>query len=254
MNLAINARDAMPDGGILSVETRNVSLNHNAGNLVIDYEDGDYVEISFSDTGTGMDKMTLSRIFEPFFTTKDKSKGTGLGLATVYGIISQNKGSIYVTSTLGEGTYFKVYFPRYDESTKDIAIADDDTMICTGNGSILVVEDDDLLLLTVSSFMKKIGYTVYEAATPTTALELVRDLSVKIDLVLTDYIMPEMNGWTMMQKVREIRPNIKCIYASGFSPDNVLLSAALDSKIILIQKPYNFEKLSEIINKEIMMA
>ena len=250
MNLAINARDAMPDGGILSVETRNVSLNQSKGNFVIDYEAGDYVEISFSDTGTGMDKKTLSRIFEPFFTTKDVNKGTGLGLATVYGIISQNKGSIDVTSTPGAGTEFKVYIPRYDEPAKEIITVND--AICAGNCSILLVEDDEPLRLVVASFLRKIGYTVSEAATPTTALELVRDFSIQIDLVLTDYVMPEMNGWALMKKIREIRPNIKCIFSSGYSTDNVLLSEALHSVIIFIQKPYDFIKLSAILHTEIM--
>jgi|GEM_PF-1742146 len=249
MNLAINARDAMPDGGTLRIETRNVTLDNCGHRPIAHFAAGDYVEITFADSGVGMDSETLAHIFEPFFTTKDVGKGTGLGLSTVYGIISQNNGFIDVTSTPGSGTNFKVYIPRYDEPTKEIAKTND--TVYAGNSSILLVEDEHPVRSVTSNFLNKIGYTVYEAATPCAALELVRDLSIKIDLVLTDYVMPEMNGWIMMEKVREIRPDIKCIYASGYSADNVLLCEASDSGSNFIQKPYDFIKLSKLLNREL---
>lgn len=245
MNLAINARDAMPDGGSIIIETRNITLDVDSCSLNADAAPGDYVLITFSDTGTGMNKETMTHIFEPFFTTKAAGKGTGLGLATIYGIIRQNSGYIDVTSNIGYGTEFKVFIPRFSDSiTAAVKIAD---TLYTGNCSILFVEDEDAVRSVTSLFLKKIGYTVHEAATPRAALELARDLSIRIDLVLTDYVMPEMNGKLMMERILEQRPGLQCIYASGYSTDNVQLS----EEAHFIQKPYDFIKLSGVLKQVI---
>ncbi len=237
MNLAINARDAMPDGGSLLIETRNTTYNTSCSSS-IDAVPGDYVMVTFSDTGTGMDKETLKHIFEPFFTTKEVGKGTGLGLATIYGITRQNSGFIDVSSNVGYGTEFRVYIPRFSASKIETAKVAD--TLCTGSCSILLVEDENEVRSVTSQFLRKIGYTVYEAATPRAALELARDFSIQIDLVLTDFLMPEMSGRVMMEQILELRPQLQCIYASGFTTEHVLLSKDAN----FIQKPYDFVKLS----------
>jgi signal transduction histidine kinase len=243
MNLAINARDAMPDGGTLVIETGNVTMGTESCSAIIDAVPGDYVMVTFCDNGTGMDKETLTQIFEPFFTTKEVGKGTGLGLATIHGIILQNSGFIDVTSNVGYGTEFKVYIPRFSEPVNESATKSDS--LSTGSSSILLVEDEDGVRNVVALFLKKTGYTVYEAATPTVALELAADPSIDIDLVLTDYVMPGMNGKVMMERIHELRPQLPCIYASGFSTEHVQLS----EEAHFLQKPYNLIKLSGLLER-----
>jgi PAS domain S-box-containing protein len=242
MNLAINARDAMPDGGSIAIETRNITYSINSCSS-IDAASGDYVMLSFSDSGTGMNKETIDRIFEPFFTTKEVGKGTGLGLATIFGIVRQNNGFIDVTSHVGYGTEFKIHIPRFNEPTKEtVKIAE---TLCTGSSTILLVEDEDAVMSVTSQFLLEIGYIVHEAATPRAALELARDLSIHIDLVLTDFLMPEMNGRVMMEQILELRPQLLCIYASGFTTEHVLLTEDAH----FIQKPYDLIKLSGYLKR-----
>jgi PAS domain S-box-containing protein len=243
MNLAINARDAMPDGGSFIIETGNITLDPVSCSSIIDAVPGDHVMISFRDTGTGMDKKTLAHIFEPFFTTKEVGKGTGLGLATIYGIIRQNNGFIDVASNVGYGTEFKVYIPQSSASVTETT--DQADTICTGTCSILLVEDEDAVRSVTSRYLQRIGYTVHEAATPGAALDMVGNHSLRIDVVLTDYLMPEMNGKVLMGRIRELRPQLQCIYASGHSTDQVQLS----ENVNFIQKPYNFLKLSVLLKR-----
>ena len=245
MNLAVNARDAMPDGGTFAIETRNITLDTDSCSSISDATPGDYVMISFRDTGTGMNQDTLTHVFEPFFTTKEIGKGTGLGLATIYGIIRQNSGFIEVTSNVGDGTEFNVYIPRFGASKQETFITVD--TLPAGSSSLLLVEDDDAVRTVVSLFLEEIGYTVYEAATPAVALELARDLSRPIDLVLTDYVMPGMNGRVMMERILELRPQLRCIYASGFSSEHVQLS----KEAYFIQKPYNLTTLGGLLHRVI---
>ena len=246
MNMAVNARDAMPNGGTFTLETHNVS-NPEACISGEKRLSGDYVCMNFSDTGVGMDQETLSHIFEPFFTTKEVGKGTGLGLATIYGIVQQNKGCIDVTSIPGQGTTFKVYLPRHDTIATEATIPDNS--IITGVGSILLVEDEDAVRSVTSRFLNNIGYTVYEADHPHKALELVRNLSIHIDLILTDFVMPEMNGKLMMDQILTIRPHIKYLYASGFSSDLAMLDDIASVSNKFVQKPYNLKKLSAQLNQ-----
>jgi PAS domain S-box-containing protein len=243
MNMAINARDAMPGGGSLVIESRNTTMDTKSCRAIADAVPGDYVLITFSDTGTGMDKETLSHLFEPFFTTKEVGKGTGLGLATIHGIIRQNKGFIDVTSNVGYGTEFKVYIPRFSEQVKENTTKAD--TISTGSCTILLVEDEDAVRKVISLFLNKLGYTVHEAATPTVALKLADDSSIQIDLVLTDYVMPKMNGRAMMEQIHKLRPQLPCIYASGFSTEHVQLS----EEAHFLQKPYDLIKLSSLLKR-----
>ena len=219
MNLAINARDAMPDGGTFTIKTRNMTLENKSCSSIAGPTQGDYISMSFHDTGIGMNKETQAHLFEPFFTTKEVGKGTGLGLATVYGIVGQANGFIEVDSELGSGSTITIYLPRDNPPAPDKANLDAESSITIGKNTILLVEDEDDVRSVTSLFLKRIGYVVYEAATPNIALELIKNVSLQIDLVLTDYVMPEMSGWVMMEKIRKLRPNMKCIFASGYSPD-----------------------------------
>jgi len=245
MNLAVNARDAMPGGGTITIETRNVILEGIDGIGSDSFVPGEYVRIMFSDTGTGMDQEILGRIFEPFFTTKEIGKGTGLGLATVYGIVSQNNGYIEVSSSSGSGSAFRVYLPRYFTSPNETA-THCDTMYA-GCGSILLVEDEAEVRKISALILKKLGYSVVEADGPRKALELVGDPSIKVDLVLTDVVMPDMNGMVLMKLIREIRPYVPCIYASGYPPNHALLGDMLSCESQFIQKPFDIIKLSNLL-------
>ena len=249
MNLAVNARDAMPEGGTFTIESKNVTMSPISCGSNMKCVPGDYIRITFSDNGCGIKQDTLLHIFEPFFTTKEVGKGTGLGLATIYGIISQNNGFIDVDSTLGSGTSFTVYLPRHDAPTAEIIKSDE--VICTGSGSILLVEDEEEVRLLIAQFLRKIGYSVYDTECPRKALELVSDLSIQIDLILTDVVMPEMSGIAMMKQIQKNRPGIRCIYASGYSSDHSYLSEASKAGIDFMQKPYDLIKLSKYLKRAI---
>jgi len=248
MNMAVNARDAMPEGGTFAIESKNVTYPISCSSN-IECVPGDYVRITFSDSGCGMDQDTLSHIFEPFFTTKEVGKGTGLGLATIYGIVSQNDGFIDADSTPGSGTYFKVYLPRHEAPAAELIKSDN--VICAGSASILLVEDEEEVRLLIARFLRKIGYSVCDTESPRKALELASDLSIQIDLILTDVVMPEMNGIVMMEQIQKIRPGIRCIYASGYSTDHEYLSEASKAGSNFMQKPYDLIKLSRYLNRAI---
>ncbi len=247
MNLAINARDAMPGGGTFAIETRNISLDNISCCSILDAEPGDYIRITFSDTGIGMDKETLTHIFEPFFTTKGIGKGTGLGLATVYGIVSQNNCLLKVASTPGQGTSFTVYLPRCKTPNEEISSTTASLSTC--GGTILLVEDEDAVRSIAAQYLKRIGYTIYEASNAQIALELAQDLSLRIDLVLTDFVMPGINGLVMMERMQLIRPDLKYIVASGYSTGHELLRDMSHGAFTFIQKPYDFALLREHIER-----
>jgi len=249
MNLAINARDAMPNGGTFAIETRNITMDRAGCSAILNAVPGEYVRITFCDSGTGMDTDTLTHIFEPFFTTKEIGRGTGLGLATVYGIIGQNNCLINVASQPGQGTSFSIYFPRCEPATSERLKAVELPVPCSG--TILLVEDEDAVRSITAQYLKRIGYTVYEAATPHAALKLALDFSIPFDLVMTDFVMPEMNGLVMMERVHNIRPGLKYIVASGYSTDPALQHEVSHSSSTFIQKPYDFSKLKEHIARVI---
>jgi len=246
MNMAVNARDAMPDGGSFTVETSNATFDAERCKSKIDMNPGDYVCISFSDTGTGIEPEILEHIFEPFFTTKELGKGTGLGLATIHGIVSQNGGVIEVASSPGAGTSFTVCFPRHDAVPENSA--GEDETLTHGSGSILLVEDEGQLREMAAIFLRKIGYTVYAFGNPAKALETASDSSLKLDLVLTDVVMPEMNGIELVERIREMRPEIKAFFVSGYSSNHAALGAVANAENFM-QKPYKLNKLSEMLDK-----
>ncbi len=241
MNMAINARDAMPDGGTLEIETRNFTVDNS--NSVTASVPGEYVMITFRDTGIGMDEETLVRIFEPFFTTKEVGRGTGLGLATIYGIVTQNNGFIDVSSIPGSGSSFRVFLPRATAVASEVVTAKVDKVFSPANCSLLLVEDEKALRHVVTEFLTEYGFQVHEAALPENALQLARDLSMPLDMIMTDIVMPQMNGLDLVEKIREVRPNIVCVFTSGYTADHDVIRKASETGGNFIQKPYDFKKL-----------
>ncbi len=217
MNLAVNARDAMPYGGRLAIETANIDLDES---FVVQHSDqppGPYILLSVSDTGVGMNAETQSRIFDPFFTTKEPGKGTGLGLSTVYGVVRQSGGYIWVYSELGHGTTFKIYLPRVGEVAEIEKPGASGSSVLRGTETVLLVEDEEPLRFLTQRFLSENGYSVLVAEDPRHALELARNHRGPIDLVLTDVVMPGMNGPVMVDNVLRIRPQVEVIYMSGYT-------------------------------------
>ncbi len=251
MNLAVNARDAMPSGGKLTIETSNVSLDEEYARFHAPLKPGNYVMLSISDTGAGMDSETQSHIFEPFFTTKGP-KGTGLGLSTVYGIVKQSGGYIWAHSELGKGTTFKIYLPRVAEIAEipsQIAAAAELAPIEPGTETILVVEDEANLRYLARQFLEKQGYRVIEAADGAAAMQIAVAHEGVIHLLLTDVIMPGMNGRELAQRISEIRPNTKVLYMSGYTENVIGRNGTLDAGIRLLQKPFTLRDLQSRVRE-----
>jgi PAS domain S-box-containing protein len=238
MNLAINARDAMPDGGTLTIETANVLLTNDYADAHQPVEPGSYVMLAVSDTGTGMDRATVERIFEPFFTTKEAGKGTGLGLSTVYGIVQQFGGSIWVYSELGRGTTFKIYLPRSDEPAEAPMASTGTSGIPVGTETILLAEDDEQLRKLVSGFLGRIGYQVLAAETGGEALRLAADHGGPIQLLLTDVVMPGLNGREVSNRLGAVRPDLRTLFMSGYTDAAIVHHGILEPGIEYLQKPF----------------
>ena len=251
MNLAVNARDAMPSGGKLTLETSNVTLDEEYARLHAPVQPGDYVALAISDTGAGMDSETQSHIFEPFFTTKGP-KGTGLGLSTVYGIVKQSGGYIFVDSEPGKGTTFKIFLPRVaavGESAVHVAAPVVAPKAEPGTETILLVEDEANLRYLARQFLEKQGYKVIEAADGAVAMQIVVAHEGVIHLLLTDVIMPGMNGRELAQRVSEIRPNVKVLYMSGYTENVIGHNGTLDAGVRLLQKPFNLRDLKDKVRE-----
>jgi CheY-like chemotaxis protein len=246
MNLAVNGRDAMPRGGKLILETSNASLDLQYAAAHAEVAPGSYVLIAVTDTGCGMDKETLKHIFEPFFTTKEAGKGTGLGLATVYGIVKQSRGHISVYSEPGIGTTFKVYLPSLDKSVP-LARPNTSEVAQRGQGTILLVEDEPPLRALAAESLKKLGYTVLQAPNGQQALELADSHPGQIDLLLTDIVMPRLGGPELAQKLKEKRSNLAVIFMSGYTETAALENAQIGSDSILLNKPFSTETLANRI-------
>src|ERR1041385_67937 len=237
MNLAINARDAMPNGGRIVIETRNAELKEDQAQYRPVVVSGSYVMLSISDTGTGMDEPTMARIFEPFFTTKSAGKGTGLGLSMVYGIVKQSSGYIWVTSEPGKGATFKMYFPRVNEEPDPMIAPMSDPPIVGGSETILVVEDDPSLRELIVALLEESGYKVIEALDPKEAIEIARKKK-RIHLLLTDVIMPDMGGGELAQQISQLRPDVKVLFMSGYSGDLIASHGILEAATNLVEKPF----------------
>jgi len=242
MNLVVNAKDAMPDGGKLTIRTKRVTLaeDHSRGQTFI--RPGNYVMLSVSDSGMGMDKETQSRIFEPFFTTKEKGKGTGLGLSTVYGIIKQSGGYVMVQSEKGLGTTFNIYLPRVE------AAADLNTVPVTraaegGSETVLLVEDEESVRQLVRETLESKGYCVVQAENGEAGLLAAAKLDATIDLVITDVVMPGMSGRELVQELLRIRPETKVLYLSGYTEDTIVSEGSIESGTAFLQKPFTLQSL-----------
>jgi CheY-like chemotaxis protein len=244
INLAVNARDAMPTGGRLTIEAANVEMDEGYVRNHAPARAGRYVLLAMSDTGTGMDEQTRARIFEPFFTTKERGKGTGLGLATVYGIVKQAGGFIWVYSEPGRGTSFKVYLPRVDAPVEPVAARPGTTEPRRGSETVLVVEDAASVRLVTRQVLERYGYAVLEAPDGETALRLAAKHHGPIRLLLTDIVMPGLSGQQLAGQLAHLRPEMKVLYVSGYGDRAVVQHGILASEVAYLQKPFTPETLA----------
>jgi PAS domain S-box-containing protein len=237
-NLAVNARDAISGIGSITMRTENVVIDDSNWGANPEFIPGEYVLLTMSDTGIGMSQEILEKIFEPFFTTKELGKGTGLGLSTVYGIVKQNDGLIHVASEPGEGTTFRIYLPRFEPQTARVPSEDGTDKRPTGSETILLVEDDESILNLSKIILEGLGYTVLAAKAPGQAISLVEQHTSELHLLITDVVMPEMHGRELAEKLGSIRPNLKCLYMSGYTADVIAHRGILDEGVNFIQKPF----------------
>ena len=244
VNLCVNARDAIEGVGKMTIETGNMVFDQAYCDYHAGFRPGEFVLLAVSDNGCGMDQETVENIFEPFFTTKKSGKGTGLGLSTVYGIVKQNDGFINVYSELHTGTTFKIYLPRHVGEAGEIPAHAPTQKAATGHETILVVEDEATILSMVTLMLQALGYTVIPAETPGKAIELAETHSGHIDLLLTDVVMPEMNGRDLAGKIMHHHPDAACLFMSGYTANVIAHRGVLDEGVQFIQKPFSLQDLA----------
>ncbi len=256
LNLVINARDAMPQGGRLTIETTNVELDKSYARQHVEIQTGPYVMLAVSDTGCGMDADSQSRIFEPFFTTKEQGKGTGLGLSTVYGIVKQSGGDLWVYSEVGRGTTFKIYLPRIEEAPEGVEPGSAPSQSFAGQETIMLVEDEDAVRELVMDVLEANGYTVLVARHSEEAFKLNGRYKGLIHLLLTDVVMPKMSGRELAERLRSSRPRMKVLYMSGYTDDAVVRHGVLAEGTAFLQKPFTpnalLQKVHEILGSSAM--
>ena len=259
INLMVNARDAIHAHGkaskkrLIIVETKYTYLDKAYLKMYSNLREGAHIELAISDTGTGMDKRTLDKIFEPFYTTKEQSKGTGLGLSTVYGIVKQNQASINVYSEPGKGTTFKIYWPIIESKAKSV-IAKIKPKLHKGNETILLAEDDPGVRTFIDQALKSLGYIVYQAKNGEDALKLLKKEKINPQLLITDIIMPGMDGKELSQKVKKILPKIKIIYTSGYTDSYIGSEELQQEGVHFIGKPYSISTISSKIREVLTKA
>jgi PAS domain S-box-containing protein len=248
-NLAVNARDAIQGVGKVTIETENAVIDaaYCANNL--DAACGEFVVLSVSDSGCGMDRNTVQRIFEPFFTTKEPDKGTGLGLATVYGIVKQNNGFVNVYSEPGAGTTFKIYLPRFANAQQGDQPEQEPAPLPTGTETVLIVEDEQAILNIGRRVLEGLGYTVLTASSPEDAISIAETCRDRIDLMLTDVVMPQMNGRELAERLAAIKPGLKCIFMSGYTGDVIARHGVLEQGLRFIEKPFSIDTLSQKVRE-----
>jgi len=255
-NLITNAKDAMPDGGTLTIAARNVTERESQKLGYREFAAGEYVLIEVGDTGQGMSAEVMDKIFEPFFTTKAIGKGTGLGLASVYGMVKQSGGYIYPESELGKGTTFRIYLPRYHlekedevappkEKKKEARAAD-----LTGTGRVLLVEDEEVVRNFAARALKRQGYKVLEASTGVEALEVMEKNKGRVDLVVSDVVMPEMDGPTLLKELRKKNPDLKIIFVSGY-PNDAFKASLGEEEFAFLPKPFSLPQLAAKVKEEL---
>jgi len=252
-NLCVNARDAIADVGTVAIETRNVVADADYVAHRGECVPGEYVLLSVSDDGSGMDKEVMDNLFDPFFTTKDPGKGTGLGLATVYGIVSQNNGFINVYSEPEQGTVFRIYLPRHRGEPVETPRRTHAEPPSEGHETVLLVEDEPMLLEIGKSMLKRLGYTVLSAGSPEEAIATVEKHKGEIHLIMTDVILPGMNGRDLAEQLLARWPNLKCLFMSGYTADVIGRHGILDPGVHFLQKPFSVQtlgaKLREVLKQ-----
>lgn len=275
VNLTVNARDAMPNGGELTIRTRNVGVEESRSLPRRELTPGDYVTVEVEDTGTGMTPEIMEKIFEPFFTTKEVGKGTGLGLSMVYGIIKQTGGFIYCDSEVGKGTVFHIFLPRHAAEVGPVTelsggkqaggaatsnggddarpgkVESDAARDLSGSATVLLVEDEDAVRMGGMRALTSRGYTVHEASSGVEALEIFRELEGKVDIVVSDVVMPEMDGPTLLGELRKLQPDIKFIFVSGYAEDAFAKNLPADAKFGFLPKPFSLKQLATVV-KEVL--
>ena len=258
VNLIVNARDAMPQGGKLTIETLSVDLDQDYADRHVGVVPGSYVMLAVSDTGTGMSEDTRARIFDPFFTTKEKGKGTGLGLSTVYGIVKQSGGNIWVYSEIGHGTTFKVYLPELATAPQKTEAAAVESLMPGGSETILLVEDEDVVRGLARKILEHAGYHVLEASRGEEAVRLFHQQAQPIDLLLTDVVMPETSGKEVADRLTELLPGLRVLFMSGYTDEAIVHHGVLDSNVEFIQKPFTpaalVRKVRAVLDSELVIS
>jgi two-component system cell cycle sensor histidine kinase/response regulator CckA len=258
MNLAVNARDAMPSGGKLTIETANAELDEFYAHSHVDVKPGHYVMFSVSDTGVGMTPEVRERIFEPFFTTKEKGRGTGLGLSTTYGIVKQSEGHIWVYSELGKGTTFKIYLPRVNEPLEDISKEGLKGELPCGNETILVVEDDEEVRKLAAKILESQGYRILETSNGDDAIAACEKYKSSIHLMLADIVMPGMSGTELAKLLKPLNPEIRTLYMSGYTDSAIVHHEVVEEGVNYIQKPFTMEglvrKVREVLDNKHLIS
>jgi two-component system cell cycle sensor histidine kinase/response regulator CckA len=251
MNLVVNARDAMPRGGKITIETANVTLDKADARRHVVVRPGTYVRLCVSDTGTGMDAATQARIFEPFFTTKEPGKGTGLGLSTVYGVIKQSGGYIWVYSEPGQGATFKIYVPQVGEEFEGAEATEPRAAPRRGAETVLLVEDEDGVRSLAREILEAQGYTVLEAGQAAEALQICERHEGEIHLLLTDVVMPQTNGPALAARAASLRPGMRVLYMSGYTANAIAHHGVLDVGVAYLQKPFTVTSLAQKVRESL---